>query len=237
MLDRGFGINSADQGGANVKLNAESKFPHNFRGVANIDYLTSYVFRLAFNEVFTQAVSSEVKSQAFLSNTTRGFSYNALSERYQNFESTANGDVITILHAPSIASSSVDRRIGKSPFYWSYDAAADGLSRSEPSFRTAPLVGRFDFAPSLSLPLQAGGWSLRPEVTLRDTFYTQQLIPANGVGTATYDAINRKAFEGTIEIRPPALRADIRQGIFRTQMEARCGASRRLPLRRRRRQL
>jgi len=40
---------------------------------------------------------------------------------------------------------------------------------------------------------------------LRDTFYTQQLIPANGVGTATYDAINRKAFEGTIEIRPPAL--------------------------------
>ena len=163
------------------------------------------MFRLAFNEVFTQAVSSEVKSQAFLSNTTRGFSYNALSERYQNFESTANGDVITILHAPSIASSSVDRRIGKSPFYWSYDAAADGLSRSEPSFRTAPLVGRFDFTPSLSLPLRAGGWSLRPEVTLRDTFYTQQLIPANGVGTATYDAINRKAFEGTIEIRPPAL--------------------------------
>src|SRR6185312_1285452 len=103
------------------------------------------------------------------------------------------------------ASSSVDRQIGRSPFYWSYDAAADGLSRSEPSFRTAPLVGRFDFAPSLSLPLQAGGWSLRPEVMLRDTFYTQQLIPANGVGTATYDAINRKAFEGTIEIRPPAL--------------------------------
>jgi len=205
VLDRGFGINSADQGGANVKLNAESKFPHNFRGVANIDYLTSYVFRLAFNEVFTQAVSSEVKSQAFVSNTTRGFSYNALSERYQNFESTANGDVITILHAPSLASSSVDRQIGRSPFYWSYDAAADGLSRSEPSFRTAPLVGRFDFAPSLSLPLQAGGWSLRPEVMLRDTFYTQQLIPANGVGTATYDAINRKAFEGTIEIRPPAL--------------------------------
>ena len=180
VLDRGFGINSADQGGANVKLNAESKFPHNFRGVANIDYLTSYVFRLAFNEVFTQAVSSEVKSQAFLSNTTRGFSYNALSERYQNFESTANGDVITILHAPSLASSSVDRQIGKSPFYWSYDAAADGLSRSEPSFRTAPLVGRFDFAPSLSLPLQAGGWSLRPEVTLRDTSTPSSLFPRTG---------------------------------------------------------
>lgn len=205
VLDRGFGFNSADQGGANVKLNAESKFPHSFRGVANIDYLTSYVFRLAFNEVFTQAVSSEVKSQAFLSNTTNGYSYNALAERYQNFESTENGDVITILHAPSIGLASVDRQIGKSPFYWSYDAAADGLSRSEPSFRTAPLVGRFDFAPRLALPLQLRGWSVRPEIALRDTFYTQQLIPTNGAGTAVYDAINRRAFEGTTEIRPPAL--------------------------------
>ena len=205
VLDRGFGINADDQGGANVKLNAESKFPHNFRGVANIDYLTSYVFRLAFNEVFTQAVSSEVKSQAFLSNTTRGYSYNALTERYQNFESTETGDVITILHAPSIGLSSVDRQIGSSPFYWSYDAAADGISRSEPTFRTAPLVGRFDFAPSLALPLQLQGWSLRPEITLRDTFYTQQLIPASGVGTASYDSLNRKAFEGMVEIRPPSL--------------------------------
>jgi LPS-assembly protein len=50
-----------------------------------------------------------------------------------------------------------------------------------------------------------GGWSVRPEITLRDTLYTQQLIPASGVGTASYDAINRKAFEGTVEIRPPAV--------------------------------
>ena len=205
VLDRGFGINADDQGGANVKLNAESKFPHNFRGVANIDYLTSYVFRLAFNEVFTQAVSSEVKSQAFLSNTTHGYSYNALAERYQNFESTANGDVITILHSPSVGSASVDRQIGSSRFYWSYDLAADGLSRSEPSFRTAPLVGRFDFAPSLAMPLQLQGWSVRPEITLRDTFYTQRLVPTSGAGAAVYDAINRKALEGTLEVRPPSL--------------------------------
>ncbi|HEY1271150.1 MAG TPA: putative LPS assembly protein LptD, partial [Terriglobales bacterium] len=71
-----------DQGGQEVKLAGEGRFGHNFRGVANIDYLSSYVFRLKFNEVFSQAVYSEVKSQAFLSNTTRGFSYNALTERY-----------------------------------------------------------------------------------------------------------------------------------------------------------
>ena len=57
-----------------------------FRGVANVDYLSSFVFRIAFTDVYTQAIDSEVRSQIFLSNTTNGFHFNALAERYQNFE-------------------------------------------------------------------------------------------------------------------------------------------------------
>jgi LPS-assembly protein len=206
VFDRGVGTPPVDQGGHEVKLNAEDTFAHNFRGVASIDYLSSFVFRLAFNDVFSQAVNSEVKSEAFLSNATRGFFYNASTQRYQNFESTTPGDVITILHAPSFESSSVDHEVGRSPFYWSYDAAAEGLSRSEPSFRTAPLVGRFDLSPTMSLPLVLHGWSVRPEITLRETFYTQQLAPSSsGVGVAESDLINRKAVEGAIEISPPAI--------------------------------
>ena len=108
VFDRGIGNPPVDQGGHEVHLNAEDTFGHNFRGVASIDYLSSFVFRLAFNDVFNQAVNSEVKSEAFLSNATRGFFYNASTQRYQNFESTTPGDVITILHAPSLESSSVD---------------------------------------------------------------------------------------------------------------------------------
>jgi LPS-assembly protein len=205
VFDRGVGTPPVDQGGHEVKLDAEDTFAHNFRGVASIDYLSSFVFRLAFNDVFSQAVNSEVKSDAFLSNATRGFFYNASTQRYQNFESTTPGDVITILHAPSFESSSVDHELAHSPFYWSYDAAAEGLSRSEPSFRTAPLVGRFDLSPTLSLPLVLHGWSVRPEISLRETFYTQQLVPSGGIGVARSDLINRKAVEGALEIRPPTL--------------------------------
>src|SRR5581483_2072072 len=135
---------------------------------ADIDYLSSFLFRLVFNEVFAQAIYSEVKSQAFLSNTRRGYSSNFAVQRYQNFESTTPGDVITILHAPSFGFSSVDRKAGRSPFYWNYDLAAEGLSRSEPpvvipstspgqppttepAFRTANVVGRFDASPDVSL--------------------------------------------------------------------------------------
>ena len=198
-------LTNVDQGGTNVRLDAESVFK-NFRAVANIDYLSSYVFRLAFNEVFAQAVNSEVKSQAFLSNTTNGYSLNFLTQRYQNFESTTKGDVITILHAPTVDLSSVERKLGASPFYWSYDAAAEGLSRSEPSFRTADLIGRFDLHPRLSLPIVFRGWTFRTELGARDTIYTQQLQPSlNGIGIAITDVINRKDIEGSLEIRPPSV--------------------------------
>src|ERR1700730_624206 len=205
VFDRGIGQPNVNQGGHEVRLNAEDAFGHTFRGVDSIDYLSSFVFRLAFNDVFSQAVNSEVTSEAFLSNATRGFFYNASVRRYQNFESTTRGDVITILRAPSFESFSVDRELGHSPLYWSYDAAAEGLSRSEPSFRTAPLVGRFDFSPMLSLPLVLDGWSLRPQFVLRETFYTQRLVPSTGVGVAKSDLINRKAVESAVEVRPPAL--------------------------------
>ena len=201
-----FGVTDRkSQGGEDVHLSGEGRFLHNFRSVANIDYLSSFVFRLAFSETFTQAVNSEVKSQAFLSNTTHGFSYNGLVERYQNFESSQNGDVITILHAPSFEVSSVDRKLAHTPLYWSVNAAGEGLSRSEPGFRTANLLGRFDLNPAISLPLSSQGWSFRPELSLRDTIYTQQLLPGATVGLATSDPVNRKALEGSVEMRPPSL--------------------------------
>ncbi len=203
VLDRG--LNGVKQGGAEVLLNGEDTFAHNFRGVADIDYLNSFVFRLAFNDVFTQAVNSEVKSDAFLSNTTGGYFYNFSVRRYQNFESTTPGDLITILHAPGLDLSSVDHEIGKSPFYWSYDGAAEGLSRSEPGFRTAPLVGRFDASPHVSLPLKLDGWSIRADAGVRDTLYTEQLLAFGEVGTPRSSVIDRKALVATVEVRPPSL--------------------------------
>lgn len=223
VLDRGIGDPHVDQGGEEVHLTAEGQLPHNFRGVADIDYLSSFIFRLAFSDTFTQAVNSEVKSDAFLSNATGGFFYNFSAHRYQDFESSTAGDVITILHAPGVELSSVDQPLGRSPFYWSYDAALEGLSRSDPAsaatpassgtpaFSTAPLVGRFDFSPDLSLPLQAGGWSFRPEISVRDTDYTQYLRTLHLQGISNDERlaisanINRKSLDASFEVRPPAL--------------------------------
>jgi LPS-assembly protein len=206
VLDRGIGHPKVDQGGTDIRLNAEGRFVSNFRSVAEIDYLSSFIYRLAFNDVFTEAINSEVKSQAFLSNTSHGSFYNASARVYQNFETdTPPLEEVKILHAPSFEVAAVDRQLGGSPFYWSYDAALDGLYRSEPGFHTAPLVGRFDIAPVLSLPFVWQGWSLLPELTLHETAYTEHLLLASGTGVARSSAINRKALESSVEIQPPAV--------------------------------
>lgn len=208
VIDRG--VSGVKQGGTEAVLDSEALFPHHFRGVASIDYLTSYVFRLAFSDVFTQAVNPEVQSEAFLSNTSSNLYLNATTRRYQDYQGTTPGDVITILHAPGLEITAPDRPLSDSPFYGSLDFSAEGLSRSEPGFSTAPLLGRFDLNPAVSLPLHFKSWSLLSELSLRDTFYTQQLTPSVGValtdvGTAISDPLNRKSLEGSVELRPPAL--------------------------------
>jgi LPS-assembly protein len=204
VLDRGIGSPPVKQGGENARLNAEGTF-HGFRSVANIDYLSSFLFRLAFNEVFSQAVYSEVKSQAFMSKATNGFFLSGMVERYQNFQSTTPGDDIRISHVPSLDVSGVDRPIWRSPFYWSFDATVDGLARSEPGFRTGNLLGRFDLNPQISLPLLFRGWSLRPDFTLHGTYYTERLVPGENGSLAKNDPISRKALETDVELRPPAM--------------------------------
>ncbi len=215
VIDRGIEIGTATgpqllrEGGQEARLTAEGNF-YGFRAISNVDYLSSFLFRLAFNEVFTQAINSEVKSQLFLAKDAVGVSLSAMVERYQNFFQTAqNGvlsnpptfDSVQIWHTPSVDASSVDRWLGRSPFVWSFDASVAGLSRREPGFNTSSLLGRVDFNPQISLPLHFHGWDLRPALRLHDTYYTQRFV--NGV--AADDPTNREALETSVEIRPPAL--------------------------------
>ena len=207
-ISQGSGVPPLREGGQEARLTAADEFP-GFRAVSNVDYLSSFLFRLAFNEVFTQAVNSEVKSQVFLAKEENGFSFGTMIERYQNFfQTTVNGALsnpplfndVQIWHTPSADASSVDRPLGRSPFFWSFDASLAGLQRSEPGFHTGELLGRFDFNPEISLPLQFDGWSVRPALTLHETYYTERFVS----GLAVDDPTNRQALDVSVEVRPPA---------------------------------
>jgi LPS-assembly protein len=181
--------------------------------------LSSFVFRIAFTDVYTQAIDSEVRSQIFLSNTTNGFHFNALAERYQNFEVCNPEPERQVAHAHADRTgpdscilrvsflSGEERQLGNTPLYWSFESAAEGLQRRQLGFRTAPyMVGRFDLAPSLTMPVQWRGWSFRPNSPCAIRSIHQQYNPvlAERPGEAD-DNLNRKSLETSVELRPPAL--------------------------------
>ena len=193
VIDRGIGSPPLKEGGENVRLNSAGNLD-GFRAVTNVDYLSSFLFRLAFNEVFSQAVYSEVKSQAFLSQVHGRLQPERICGTLPEFpEHHAGTGRYHFARSRVSMSSSVDRPLWHTPLYWSFDASAAGLSRSEPAecategsvqsctpaFRTANLVGRFDVNPGISLPLLFHGWSLRSELSLQETYYTQRLVGAS----------------------------------------------------------
>jgi len=209
-----------DQGGEDIRLVGEISRDH-WRAAANIDYLSSFLFRQAFSETYSQAVNSEVKSVAYLSHNLAGFSLNASAGRYQNFYqdplTNSYSNQIRILHMPMAEVNGLEQRIYSSPFVWGVDLSAGGLQRSEPGFVTANLVGRLDIRPRIALPIQWKGWGLRPQVAVHDTLYTQQQSTSSALhplGVASGNELNRRDVEAAIELRPPVLEKVFDREIF-----------------------
>jgi LPS-assembly protein len=195
------------EGGQEIKATGYVDLPRQFRGTLGLDYLSSYLFRLAFGQSFIQAVNSEVRSSGFITRNWDGYFLGTLVSRYQNYQSATPGDFIEINHAPSFAFSTVERPIGQSRFVYAYDTAAEGLSRNEPGFST-PYVGRLDVHPTISWPAFLRGWTFRPEIGARETLYTARLVPRSSnatIGTTADNPINRNVLQASMEIRPPTL--------------------------------
>jgi LPS-assembly protein len=208
-----------DQGGQEVKLVGENSLG-GWRMAGDIDYLSSFLFRQAWSETYLQAIDSEVRSVAYLSHNSHGFSLNASAARYQNFyqdpASSAYADQIRILHLPMAEANALEQHAWHSPFVWGADATAGGLQRSEPGFVTANLVGRMELRPWVALPLNWKGWELRPEMALHNTVYSQQISPSPlfPLGVASGDELNRRAVESQVELRPPAMEKTFDQQLF-----------------------
>jgi LPS-assembly protein len=201
-----------NQGGVDVVAYGRKDLSPQTRVAGIVEYLSSYVYRLVFNDNYSQAVNSEAASNLSVTHQYNGFIPSVSLDRFQTFASSANGDEARILHLPSLRYDVLDRPLAASPVYWGGASSLAYLARSEPRFH-ARNVGRIDFYPHLSLPLVGGGWSVVPEVALRDTFYAISQNPdltgtRSGTPTISHDSLNRADFEASVDIRPPAIERD-----------------------------
>jgi LPS-assembly protein len=219
LLDRGLlepNGTRVNQGGVDIVGDGRYDFTPNTTGVMNTEYLSSYVYRLVFEEDYAIAINSEVKSQMFVTHEDHDIWESLRLNRYQDFQSsTIPSDEVRILHLPEIDFEAADRRPGgpnsESPVLWGLSGSAGALSRYDyPSFRTSAEVPRVDFFPRFSMPLHFDGWTFRPSAAFRETWYGKSQYPANleQIPVVRSDGTARSAVEAGFELRPPALERD-----------------------------
>jgi LPS-assembly protein len=218
LLDRGVELPNAtdtgttltNQGGVDIHVLGRKDLTAEMRLSANIDYLSSYIYRLVFNDNFWEAVSSDVRSNVSLTHAHKGYIPSLSVERFQSFAGTTGSDETTstinanqarILHLPSLRFDVLDRPLGTSPVYWGMGSSLAFMDRSEPGEPILPAppgcispclgssfharnAGRFDIYPHIFLPISAGGWNINAEIAARETAYTISQTPdltgANG---------------------------------------------------------
>jgi len=200
-------VPAINQGGHEARLLFTALLPDGWRAVADLDNLNTLTYRLAWSETFTQAVNSEVRNSAFLTNNFRGFSLNFAALGYQNYLSASPDTFVSLRTAPEVHFSSVDQApFPHLPIYFSFDSFSDAVHRND-TVTSTPLdtpnfVGRSELAPTVTIPLHFRNWlDVTPSFTLRSTYYGGQ---ANG-NTFIDRGFFRTTEEFSVDLRPPTL--------------------------------
>ena len=220
LLDQGVaepnGQRGPNQGGVDVGGDGRYDFSPHTTGVVDAEYLSSYIYRLVFEEDYALAINSEVKSQIFATHESADMWTSLRFSRYQDFQSaTVPGDEVRILHLPTLQIEAADRRLGGpmsvSPVWWGFTGSLGALSRFDyPNFRTTASVPRVDFYPRLSMPLHFDGWTFLPDAAVRETWYGKSQFPADleQIPVVRKAGLPRTDVEAGFDVRPPVLERD-----------------------------
>jgi LPS-assembly protein len=227
-----------NQGGADILAYGRKYLSPESRIAGSLEYLSSYIYRLAFDENLAQATSSQVLSDLAYTHAHKGWVPSVNLQRYQSFagSSDADGDPIVsvpelrIMHLPSLRFDVLDRPLLPdsnsevrtfSPLYWGLGSSIGDLDRANPNFH-ARNVGRLDIYPHIEMPIHLGDWNILPELALRTTQYSGSQIPDlsgkhfDGVPFVQHNPLNRSDLEASVEIHPPVVERDFEmRGVHR----------------------
>lgn len=187
------------QGGAMVNGAGETRFANGFRAVADFNLVSNFTFRQLFSDNFYTATRATENSRVFLTNNFQSNSLNFLISREETAIPGRSRNVV-IRNTPVVNFKVHGQKLFGAPFYFDFDASAEGLSRADDRVETPGVVQRFDLFPHIyvSLPLFQG-LRLTPRLGLRDTFYSDSLDPEG----ERHDSanLNREYLEFTLDLK------------------------------------
>jgi LPS-assembly protein len=196
------------QGGHEQDLEVQSLLKHNWRFVADVNELSSLTFRLAFADTFGDAINSEVRSSLFLTHNFNGFSLNVAALNDKSFLTVNPVQTsVSLREAPEGRLSSVEQAPWRNlPIYFSFDAFAGALHRSDGVIDTPTAVARTEFAPRVTLPVHFGPWlNVTATAAFRTSYYGDSLVPNSILTTPLLSgqSIIRNDGEFSVDFRLP----------------------------------
>ncbi len=189
--DRGIYIGNTlqKQGGYTVTVTAQSVLGDGWEGRAEINYLSSFLFRQNFTETFHEAVMSQTHSTAFVNKHWSSFGLFGIFDADVNFQSTLPNDKIDIRKLPEGLGVMRERSLfGSLPIYVSGEVSGTLLDRAEPGFQTALFVPRGDIEPRVMTAFSWKGFHLVPSFQLYGTTWGSSVSSRTGqpLGTNVY---------------------------------------------------
>ena len=183
---------------------AQENLPGGFRGVVDVQDYSSLDFFREYDRDSRRLLESNIYSSAYLTKNRPTYSLNVLADRRdlvfltqrQRFE-----------QLPSLQLRMYPQRVGPTPFYFSMESSASHLRTSGVSASGVVTRGaeynRTDVFPTLSMQLRTPPWlSLKPQVSVRQTWYSSSLNPN---GTVNDDeGIDRFYAQGQVEVVGPS---------------------------------
>lgn len=196
---------------------SQDNLPGGFRGVVDVqDYSDLDFFRRYDRDPRLQTLSN-VYSSAYLTKNRPTYSLNLLTDRRDIFlgrlTSSASSPILKqrFEQLPSLQFRMYPQRIASSPFYFSMESSASHLRTTGVTTGPNADYGRIDLFPTLSLQMKTPAWfSIRPEISARETRYSAQLDDASIANpfvqqTAEKKTLDRFYAQGQVELVGPSV--------------------------------
>src|SRR5262249_38825815 len=142
-----FAKDKLHQGGESTRISAYSDFANGYRGVANMEVVSSLEFRQVYEEGFNVISSPIQHSVAFLTNNQPHSSLNFLYDRTAVF--FPDQPSVAMQKVPALEYSRPEKPVWSNlPIYFTMNGGLAGVTRRDALINAPPFTERFDLHPS-----------------------------------------------------------------------------------------
>jgi LPS-assembly protein len=193
------------QGGWSGRILSYGDVARGFRGVADLNLVSSFTFRQAYEDGLNTISNPLQRSRAFITRNEPELSTNFVYARDAVFFADPAKPTVVLRKFPSLEADMPSRQIGQLPFYLSGETSVSAVARRDDAINTPTFVERFDLHPVVEMPLVRSSlldWSQR--FGLRETLYTHSRQSQVVLG----DPLNRFALEYSSSFVGPQIERD-----------------------------